>query len=218
MALTYEDGAYQIDGEDATEEEVIAYRDQQVRDWEAELAQIAVEELGIEGAREAIEFPSSRVSAFATRFLVRVGEIVTDAFVWASGGVDRVTEAGWSIVAAMVSRQTEYGRGFVAALRTGDVSDAQAVARARLYAGAAVEAFERGKSSQRGFDDADGEACYPASGCTRCLTQCRCWLSYDERNGELLITWHTTDEEACPDCKDFAKRWNPRRAPLGDAA
>lgn len=233
MPLTYAAGQYRVDGEPITEAELTALRDQQIDLWADELGRLTIEELGITITRTiedtagqvtafrplstvAIEFPLGRVERFAARFLTRVGEIVTSAYVFAAGGVEAVTEQGWRTVAELVGRQEAFGRGFVDALRAGDLSEAQAVARSRLYAGSAVESFERGVAARHGWEEDPDQSCMPGSGCTQCGGQCRCALSYDEspEGTELLVYWRTYDQEACPDCKRFASDWSPLRVPL----
>lgn len=231
MPLLYRDGQFSIDGAPISAEDLTALRDQVVEGWAEDLAAIARAELGIpEQPRaatarqtgflrrdlpvvQAIEFPLHRIESFGARFLRRVAELVTNAYVFARGGTDRVTDAGWATVADLAARQSEYAEGFVAALRDGQVSEAQAVARARSYSGSAIEAFERGKSALVGFTAPD-PGCYPGSGCTRCKSQCRCWLNYDEQDGELLVSWRSEGEGACVDCRALARQWNPLRVPM----
>lgn len=230
MPLLYRDGQFSIDGEPITAEDLTALRDRVVETWGDELGDLARAELGIadqpraatarqagflrrEPAVQAIEFPLHRIESFGAAFLRKIASVISSAYVFARGGTERVTDAGWATVAELVSKQNDYAEGFVSALKGGQVSEAQAVARARSYGGAAIEAFERGVAAQVGFSSPD-PGCYPGSGCTRCKGQCRCWLNYDEQDGGLLVSWRSEGEGACVDCRALARQWNPLRVPL----
>lgn len=205
MPLTYAAGQYAIDGEPVSETELVAFRDQQIDLWAAELGQIATDELGASEPAQAIEFPLGRIERFAARFLARVSEIVTSAYVFAAGGVEAVTEAGWRTVAGMVARQEQFGRGFMEALRSGDLSKAQAVARARQYAGSAVGSFEAGKAALRDFD----APAYPTEDCEG-GGNCRCFWSIEEFPGRIEGTWVAVgDRNTCAICRDRARDWAP---------
>jgi hypothetical protein len=204
MPLARDGDGWSWDGESLSETEVVERRDAQTEIWADELGLIAAEELGLE-LRQAIEFPVGRITAFATRFLMRAGEIVTAAYAFAAGGADRVTSGGWTTVADLVTRQTEYGRGFVEALRTGEISGAQAVARARLYAGAAVEAFERGRADQIGWEPPG----MPGEG-TACGSNCRCFWRVEELADRFEGTWVAHDDAGtCATCSSRASEWSP---------
>jgi hypothetical protein len=205
----YRDGVYLIDGEPADAAEVTAHRDAQVERWGDELRRLAIDELGDGEAVVAIEFPISRIEAFATRFLTRVGEIVTSAYTWAAGGVEIVTDEGWRTIARLVERQEAFGRGFVEALRGGRLSPQQAAARARLYAGATVEAFERGKAAQVGFEP----PAWPAEGCEGTVN-CRCYWEIVEFPDRFEGTWVAVgDKNTCGWCSDNAKDYAPWKQP-----
>lgn len=205
MALSYAGGTYRDGDEALTEAELIARRDQQIDAWGDELAAISVEELGAGETVAAIEFPATRIEAFAARFLRRVGEIVTSAYVWAAGGVDRVSEAGWRTVAGLVDRQELYVGGFVNALKRGELSAAEAVARSRQYAGAAVTAFEHGRAALVGVDDLPA---MPGEGCLGGVN-CRCYWSYEDDGAHWIAVG---DRNTCQVCAGRAANWAPYRA------
>lgn len=208
MALLYRDGQYRDTetGEALTELDLAVLRDTQADLWAEELGMLAARELGIGEALAAVEFPAGRIDRFATRFLARVGEMVTSAYVWAAGGIERVTDAGWRTVADLVARQERFGQGFVADLREGSLSGAQASARAELYGGAAVEAFERGRGDQLGLE----LPAYPGDGGTPCLGRCRCVWTIEELPDRWEATWLAHDDAStCTGCKDREERWSP---------
>lgn len=208
MALLYANGQYRAGGDALTHDALVALRNAWVAAWQDELAGIAREELGA-GQGEAaalVEFPPGRVNAFAARFLRRVGEMVIEAYVWAAGGVDRVTDAGWRSVADLVARQEAFGQGFVGALTAGELSSAEAAARARLYGGAGVEAFEQGRAAQVGFEP----PAVPGAGDTECGTNCRCEWRIEEFPDRVEATWIAVDDEAtCETCERRATAWAP---------
>jgi len=177
-----------------------------------ELALLTVEALGIaERARTAaelrtaIEFPLHRIEGFGARFLAKVQDIIVSAYVWARGGIDQVTDGGWRTVAELVVDQGGFAEKFLEALKGGTVSEAQAVARSRQYAGAAIGAFERGKLAQVGFD----APVYPTEDCEG-LTNCRCWWEIVEFPDRYEGTWHAVgDKSTCGPCKSHARQYSP---------
>ena len=223
MPLQYRDGQFNIDGEPITPEDLVALRDQVVEGWAEELAEIARAELGIatqgrpEPTRQigflqrstapvqAIEFPMGRIESFAARFLQKVSTILSSAYVFARGGLEAMQDESWRTVADLVARQETFAQGFVEALRGGQVSEAQAVARAKQYAGSAIEAFERGKLAQVGFD----APVYPTQDCEG-MTQCRCWWEVQEFPDRYEGTWHAVgDRMTCGPCRQHARQYNP---------
>lgn len=207
MTLRYRDGRYDHAGAPLTQTALAELRDRWAAAWQQELAEIARETLGIAPVpQQAVEFPAWRVNGFAARFLRRVGEMVVEAYVWAAGGVDAVTERGWRSVAELVARQEQYGQGFVSALLAGELTGPQAVARAQLYGGAAVEAFEQGRADQVGFEP----PALPGDGSTACGASCRCQWHIEESPDRFAATWVAIDDDAtCQECSERAATWNP---------
>lgn len=204
MALVRDGNGWTWDGDAVSDAGAAKRRDQQVDDWADELGLLAAEVLAID-TRQAVEFPADQISTFATRFLRRVGELITSAYTFAAGGTEKVTSAGWDTVAELVSRQTEYGRGFVSALRAGELSAAQAVARARLYSGATVEAFERGRADQVGWEPPP----MPGEG-TECQSNCRCFWEVAEFADRFEGTWVAHDDAGtCATCVSRVSEYAP---------
>lgn len=179
-------------------------RDKQVDAWAKELAAIAAEELGdAAGPQQAIEFPAARITSFGNRFLSRLGEMITSAYVTAAGGIDKVTDAGWQAVAKAIDAQAAFANGFLGALRRGEVSPEQAQARAALYVGSTVAAYEQGLADAAGVD----LPAMPGDGSTPCLGNCRCaWRIADDGSAY----WHAVDDKGtCVVCRQRAEDWNP---------
>jgi hypothetical protein len=206
MPLTYRDGQWEQDGESLTPEQLTELRDDLVDQYAAELGQLAINELGLEhGEDPANGVTEEAAAAFVLLFMRRVTEAITSAYTIARGGVGGVTQAHWHLVVDIVVRQQTYADGFGAALQAGTVSQAQAVARARMYAGAAVEAFELGKAHRVGF----AAPAYPTQGC-KGGSNCRCYWSIVEFPDRFEATWKAVGDSAtCEVCRQRAKDWAP---------
>lgn len=206
MPLTYRAGQWELDGAPLTDEALTAERDALADAWAEQLGQLAIVELGLGGPRAAIEFPLGRIERFGTRFLARIADMIASSYAAARGGVGRVTDAGWRAVVDQVARQEQYAQGFLADLRAGTVSEAQAVARARSYSGAAIEAWERGRGDQMGLQLPG----FPSDGNTPCLGACRCVWTIEEFPDRWEATWQTRgDSGVCKGCQQRAKDWAP---------
>lgn len=207
MPLEWVDDHYTIDGEEADDAVVTAFRDAQIDEWAVELIELTLDELGgNNGPSEAVEFPLGRIISFGNAFLARIAEMVISAFTFARGGADAMTDADYTTVAEMVDEQTTYGRGFLADLRVGALSAAQAAQRASLYAGAITKPFEMGKGALRGAPP------FPAVPGERCAGQanCRCAWSIEETETEWRMSWMAAgDRNTCSWCAGNARRWNP---------
>lgn len=207
MPLEYRSDQWVLDGETVTAEQLTELRDAMIDQFADELGQIAIDELGITPGEASFGdgISEERASAFGLALMLRVSDAITTAYTVARGGVPLVTDGGWRTVVDLVARQDTYAQGFVTALREGTVSEAQAVARSRLYAGSAVEAFERGKADQIGF----AAPVYPTQDCEG-ITNCRCWWDLQEFPDRFEGTWHAEgDRNTCGPCKRHARDYAP---------
>jgi len=91
-----------------------------------------------------------------------------------------------------INVQLKYLDGFVADLKAGRLTMAQAQARANLYSGATRGAFYATRYP--------GLPAHPGDGSTPCLGNCRC--SLEERDGG--IWWELHPAEHCSGCVDMA--------------
>lgn len=210
MPLEYDAGQWLLDGEAVTAEQLTELRDAMIDQFADELGQIAIEELGLSSGksdvRAAVEFPLGRIERFGARFLSRVADAITTAYTVARGGVAAVTDRGWTTIVEKITQQETYAQGFLDALRTGEVSEAQAVARARLYAGSAAEAFSIGMSDQVGLQLPG----HPADGKTTCKGSCRCVWLIEELADRWEATWDARDDSGtCKECQERARDWAP---------
>ncbi|MCB0039470.1 MAG: hypothetical protein KDI56_02075 [Xanthomonadales bacterium] len=128
----------------------------------------------------------------------------------AVGGTQNMTAADYGRIGAMLSSQNTgqywYLQRFAEAIAEGRLSEAQIRARAALYMGASVQAFERGKAAS--FGDLRLPA-LPGDGSTICLTNCRCEWLISETTTAWYCTWSLGAAEHCPDCLERAKMWQP---------
>ena len=126
-------------------------RDAAVDRWADELRAIAKDELGDnDDAVSLIEFPMTRVQSWAERFREKANGILVSAYLAGRGGIDRMRNRDWDTVATLIDAQDRYATGFVADVLAGELSVAQVAARSALYAGAGVNAWERGAAADKG--------------------------------------------------------------------
>lgn len=121
------------------------------------------------------------------------------------GGRGQMKPEDWGSVGGMLADQYRYMEGFLDEIMAGNLSEAQIIARARMYINSTREAFERahgrnaeklGMSEEKWIIDPAAENCpdclqnasqgwqpigtfpKPGSGATQCLTNCHCHLIY----------------------------------------
>ncbi len=151
--------------------------------------------------------PPEQVGGWRQTFKTRLAGIVVDAFRRGKGGPIAPSDAGRVLV--IIERQEPFVDGFFADVERGRVTPAQAGARAELYAGAAVEAWEDGAAASWGMPRLSR---MPGDGSTACRTRCRCFLEIEEDEGGWDVYWRlAVDAEHCNDCRDQAKAWAPLR-------
>jgi hypothetical protein len=210
VAIEYRDGQWRdLDtGEVLVISALVSRRDKQILAWQQALAQMARDELR---DAETGGVTESGVKAFGPAFLESLAMMLTAAFVYAAGGATRMDETQWGRVAELVGKQQDFASNFLDALRAGQVSGDEAIARSGMYAGSAVEAFEQGRASQLGdtlnLDDLPG---YPGDGLTQCLSNCRCYWSYEETASGWDCYWNVAnDEGTCVGCMERGVLWAP---------
>lgn len=121
------------------------------------------------------------------------------------GGVGQMTETDWKILRGLIDRQREFLENFDA--ERDRLSDAQIEARVKLYIRSSHQAFWYGRKRAKAdaeeirwvldplaencpdcivfdamgwqrIEDDPYDGCVPSSGCTECLTNCRCILRF----------------------------------------
>ncbi len=115
-----------------------------------------------------------------------------------SGLFKGLSKAERSVIKAVVQKQLDYLKGFVAAAP--NMSEAQIKARATLYAGAVKGTFSQTRYPSLPF--------HPADGGTPCLTNCKC--SWNDQGGGVYL-WTLHADEHCSGCVT-RQSGNPYRA------
>lgn len=95
------------------------------------------------------------------------------------------------------NRHNTFVRNFQADLATGDLSEAQILNRANMYADRLRGLYEAGTAAAH-----DLVLPFTPGSCkTQCLTNCRCVLGYEQQDDRTVAVWHCRrDQESCPDC------------------
>ena len=145
-------------------------------------------------------------AVFERAMQTELKHVANAATALANGGWDRLTPAHHGRTGAALRVQYQFLRGFVADIQAGALTEANAAARAQLYAGAAYNRYwveERrgmlatGRREARWVDRRDRRECEdcarlgrlgwlpleqmpttPGAGATACLGHCRCSLIY----------------------------------------
>ena len=142
-------------------------------------------------------------------------------FLLGLGGLALLTAADILLLIEMLEQQFAFLDNFTEEI--GELSEAQAMARARMYTDSAWQSWERGRARAAG---APRLPAYPGDGTTICLSRCRCmWdLQRVRENGETVrwrcfwvldpLAEHCSseeiDEEGRPlGCLQRAVLWNP---------
>ena len=80
---------------------------------------------------------------------------------------------------------------------TGELRLGALQARSDMYAQRLRGLYEAGRAAGEEIE----LPFVPGSGATQCLTNCRCDVRYEMRDGQKVAIWHANlDSESCPDC------------------
>lgn len=144
---------------------------------------------------------------FEGEFRAFIDEATWAQYLLGRGGANAATTDDFETMARLIADQLGYAEQFAASLFAGELTPDAASARAELYAGATVSAFEQGMAAAYdGIDLPD----YPAAGNTSCLSRCRCFWTIDEFPDRYEATWNTVGDGAvCPECAANGQRWAP---------
>lgn len=134
------------------------------------------------------------------------------AYVLGRGGRNNMTPGDWGRIGRFVREQFTYLNDFARDIAGGQVSQAQAQARANLYVGSARAAMARGAAAAAGGLSLPA---YPGDGSTPCLGNCRCWWRLNQTATEWQATWITVaDQRSCEECLRRGQAWSPLSIPL----
>lgn len=129
--------------------------------------------------------------------------------IFGRGGVNAMTSADWGRVGSTLKQQYAYLDKFAAEI--GEISgptEAQAMARAELYVGAAVKSYEQGRAAAFGI--AGKLPRYPGDNCIG-LGNCRCAWDIQEDDENIDCYWRLGGDDACEPCQGNAADYNPFR-------
>lgn len=147
------------------------------------------------------------LGALRDAFAQHVTDTIRAQYLLGRGGVNTAVDTDSQRIISIISEQLGFAGKFVDSIKTGDMSEAEAVGRANLYAGATVQAYEEGRARTYGSLDLPA---YPADGSTECLARCRCAWEIEETDTEWNCTWQTMqDDVVCPTCVERGDEWTP---------
>lgn len=127
-------------------------------------------------------------------------------YAFGRGGRNNMTATDWGNVGVLCKDQYGWLRGFTEDVKAGKLSTAQIEARAVLYAGSSVQAYERARASVFGLTLPR----HPGDGSTECKANCRCHLRIAEDLDQFRVYWILDDGAAhCKDCPTLAATWAP---------
>lgn len=145
------------------------------------------------------------VQQWETEMQRAVREIQTVQYAFGRGGRNAMTDVDRQILADLIRDQYTYLRGFAQDVAAGTLSEAQIVARAKLYHGSSVRAYEHGKAASWGVQLPH----YPADGSTPCKSACRCRWDIADRGDTIEATWKRSASESCSGCVAYASAYAP---------
>lgn len=151
------------------------------------------------------------VDAFRAEFRALVRNVNGAQYLLGRGGIHAMSATDFRSLTGIIQSQHAYLDRFVGDIERGILSEAQAMARAEMYADAGILAFERGQASAWGIDrQLPG---YPGDGTCFGLTRCRCRWVIVEKDAEIEATWTLGATDACPVCVNRSQSWAPVKIP-----
>lgn len=146
------------------------------------------------------------VQQFETEMQVLIKQTFGVQYAYGRGGRNAMTADDFTALDTLIRDQYQYLRAFAQDIAAGKLSEAQITARAGLYHGSSVRAYEQGKAASWGLQLPH----YPADGSTPCKSACRCRWDIADRGDEIHATWHLqSGGESCPGCKSRAASYAP---------
>jgi len=176
-----------------------------VRDTTADAGAAEMRALAGRAARGEIS-----ADAFRAGMREAIRNVHGSQYILGRGGLDAMAASDVRTLGGLLRTQYGYLDGFVRDLGAGRLSDAQAEARAAMYAGHGVGSFERGVAAAWGLHGLLPE--YPGERCLG-LSACRCSWSFRETEQEIECTWRTGGSDPCVVCQGNADRYRPYAVP-----
>lgn len=181
-----------------SEKRVVAWRD----------SYIGIRASSIQGLTENLIEDNMSRQAWEREMQAEIKGEITALYMLGRGGRNAMQPSDETAIEGLAQEQLKFLRGFSNDIKRGRVTAPQALARARMYAGSGVLAFERGRAAAHGLPDLPQ---YPGDGQTVCRSNCRCHLAYEQDGDDWLVYWHLGAAEHCPDCEAMASSWAPLR-------
>lgn len=130
------------------------------------------------------------------------------AYVLGRGGLDTMTDGDWLRLQAVLDQHYKYLDKFSKDIA--GMSEAQAQARAALYAQSAYQAYSVGQEQAAGQGALILPA-HPGDISTICGSNCRChWRIEDRTGGGWNCYWEVDPQaESCKDCLERGENWKP---------
>lgn len=132
-------------------------------------------------------------------------------FMFGVGGKNTLDSRDVGGFKGFVKSQWNFLQGFGEKIKEGDMSGAEALARAQLYGESTTTAYEKGKAKASNVDLPE----YPADGNQDCFTNCRCkWIIEDDPTNEeyAICEWKLNRRaEHCGACLENARVWSTLR-------
>ena len=158
----------------------------------------------------AVLFFSGALSLVAWREAMRwqIEELYILAYTLGRGGLDSMTTHDWTRLQLVLDQHYQYLDKFSRDIS--GMSEAQAQARAALYAQSAYQAYSVGQEQRAGQGQLILPA-HPGDISTICGSNCRCHWRIEDRP---VIGWNCYWEvdaqaENCKDCLERGENWNP---------
>lgn len=129
------------------------------------------------------------------------------SFQLSRGGANAMTSDDWSAVETQIAAQYDFLQSFAADAGTGQLSEAEAAARAASYATSGNTAASYGR--QATYAGLELPA-HPGQG-SECLSQCGCFWNISETKDSYEATWSLTKSRNCPTCLSRASEYSPYR-------
>lgn len=144
---------------------------------------------------------------WAAQFAATIRQGTIAGWLLGSGGTNAVSPDALSRIDTLIAKQTPFAEQFVRDLASANLSPEQTAARAQMYAGSAVTAYESAMAYSNGID----LPTYPGMD-SECLTNCRCSWTIETTDTEVMAWWDTAgDSKVCETCQGYGRKYNPLR-------
>lgn len=194
---------YERNGVPVSEKVMRDIRDDFIRETERDIEEFMTDLLLASGIALS-DVDAGDLYRWETKMRRLIRNVQADQYMLGRGGRDRMTLADWGRVGSNTRFLYSYLRRFAGEIEKGMLTSDAARARAAMYVGAGVYAFERGRQAAFGVAMLPG---YPGVG-TSCLSNCRCWWDYRPAGDYLIASWQLEPgAKHCTECIDRSVAW-----------